>query len=141
MRTIRLIGKRRNEVCIKPFDFYSFGHIIMGTYILLITAVITFLIVDDILIALLIGLIGCFIGGIGWEFFENMVLVNTKYKFNRVKDSLVNSLTDQILVMIGAIIQYNICLLPFNSFILFTIIFSGILWSLYFYCKRRTLCE
>lgn len=54
------------------------------------------------LLAILLSYLCCLVGGLIWEFFENICIVDMKK--NKREDSPVNSLMDVLLVFLGAII-------------------------------------
>lgn len=113
----------------------------MGMVIFIIASFIAMLF-DTFRSALLIGLIACFVGGIVWELFENTVLVNTRLKFNRTKDSWINSITDQIFVVVGSIVEFNLFATEnLYMFLALNTIIIVMLFYFYFICKRKTICK
>ncbi len=94
------------EVGISAFDFYSFGHICMGIGIFLFFSL--FYVVpmlhgtsDKPWLKLWMVWAITFAIGIAWEFFENIVLYDMGLKFEGRRDSIINSISDIILVGIG----------------------------------------
>jgi len=138
--TIRGIATKKEDVCLKALDFYSFGHIIMGIVLFIISVFISCVFTNDLGIIILVGVITCFAGGIIWEIFENIVLLKTRIKFNERRDTWANSMTDQLLVVLGCITQVfifntaNIFIISVFDTILITILF----W-LFYKTKKMTL--
>lgn len=85
------------------FDYFSFGHIIMGIAAFIITYFIASL-TSTIIPYSLLGFVIAFLFGWFWEVLENNFLWEIGKKFENKKDSLNNSLSDQMFVMIGAIL-------------------------------------
>ena len=102
-RIKKIIATCVKEVDICPLDCFSISHVnsgIISYYISFWLFAIIFKM--DSLLAILLSYLCCLVGGLIWEFFENICIVDMKK--NKREDSPVNSLMDVLLVFFGSII-------------------------------------
>lgn len=86
-----------------PLDLCSISHFISG----IIAYFISFWLFTNIFniipfSAILLSYICSLVGGLIWEFFENIFIIDMKK--NKRQDSPINSLTDVVLVFLGSIV-------------------------------------
>ena len=118
-----------------PLDVYSIAHLIAGVITYYI-GFFLFLFYIDPLSAIFLSYICALVGGLVWEFIENINLVDMKR--NKRADSPVNSLMDVLLVFLGAILgAYTYDLWDTNW--IFNIILLGALFA--FYGAGRIITE
>ena len=84
-----------------PLDVYSISHLIAGIISYYISFFIFFFF-RNALAAVFLSYVVALIGGLVWEFYENILIIDMKR--NKRQDSPINSLTDVLLVFFGSII-------------------------------------
>ena len=97
----KLIGTCVAEVDRYPLDVYSISHLISGIISYYISFFI-FLFFMNELSAIFLSYVVALVGGLIWEFLENITFVEVKR--NKRQDSPINSLTDVVLVFLGSIV-------------------------------------
>lgn len=134
---MKLIGTCKEEVNQKPVDFYSIGHILFGyiSYVISLAVII----LNNLPNSFEYALTSTIIIAIIWELFENNVLVNTRFKFNRCKDSLNNSLMDVIFCFFGGLAGLIISFNGFDSLFIGSVYFIFTTFVSYEVCKTKTL--
>jgi len=100
-----------SEVNLSMFDFFSFGHICMGIVVFALLSLISTLrnLIDPKNFKVkmshwLAFLIGTIVFGIFWEFIENTILYEWGLKYQNRQDSIVNAISDIILVGLGGLL-------------------------------------
>lgn len=112
----------QSEISQSMFDFFSFGHIAMGIVVFSILTLIStlrnlvdpqhFIIKNSHWIAFLIGTI---IFGIFWEIVENTLLLDWGLKYHNRPDSIINAISDVILVGVGGLICWGFAYLLYEK--------------------------
>ena len=100
---MKIFGTKLTEVDLYPLDFFSISHFVSG----IIAYYISFFLFVEIfkmipLSAILLSYVCAFVGGLIWEFFENIFIIDMKE--NKRQDSPINSLMDVVLVFLGSIV-------------------------------------
>ena len=98
-----LIAITRECVSLAAFDFFSFAHVLMGIIIFLVYSLF-YVFQKNPLYSLNESVIFVLIAGILWEIIENTIVFSLGCKFEGRKDSILNSITDIILVLGGGFI-------------------------------------
>jgi len=140
-----MIATNKEEIGIKPMDFYSIAHILMGMIAHIVGTTFALLFVPPYP-ANLIGIISAIVFSLMWEIFENNILIKTKYKNlftperKGRKDSLNNSLTDEVFVVLGTTIEFCLYLTGSVEIVFYANlgIINGLLW-LFYYLRKRTI--
>jgi len=141
---MKLVGKSEKDLDKYPLDFFSIGHFILGHLTCIIIFFMALFIPFEYLrngILQHFLLITC-IFGLGWEIFENNVLINTKLKKER--DSLNNSLCDILCVILGSIMCAFIIFHFFENLLIFvfiTVILLTIEFSFFYVCGFVTYAQ
>ena len=99
---MKIFGTKLTEVDLYPLDFFSISHFVSG----IIAYYISFWLFYEIfnmnsLSAILLSYVCSLVGGLIWEFFENICIIDMKE--NKRQDSPINSLTDTVFVFLGSI--------------------------------------
>lgn len=134
---MRGIANCKEDVSKKPIDFYSIGHILFGYISFLVSLSICVLLQTINPIEYALVSTQCI--AVMWEIFENNILIKTKYKFGKCKDSLENSLFDIIFVFLGGVAGAILCYNGFDNIIIGTVYFVFTSFVAYVVCKRLTL--
>jgi len=106
---IPLVGTVEEYVGRSPLDFYSWGHIELGiaSFLLLsLLITVTEALIGPALLSWWHIIVIIIIIAIFWELFENTVLYALGAKFENRRDSLINSLWDIILAVIGGLVMW-----------------------------------
>jgi len=130
-----IIGTTRKDVNEAWIDFYSIGHLVLGFVVFFISYWFSLLVLRIQFREYLT--IFTLIFAVLWELFENICLVKTRFKFDKRKDSVENSLFDIVFVFFGAIICYIMSLL--EAFIIIGFLFMIIGVSVMEVCAILTL--
>jgi len=132
-----IIGTTRKSVNEAWIDFYSIGHIVLGFVVFFVSYWFSLLVLRIqfreylTIFTLVIAVL--------WELFENICIVKTKYKFDKRKDSVENSLFDIVFAFFGAIICYIMSLFEYDAFIIFGFLFMILSISAMEVCAILTL--
>jgi hypothetical protein len=108
---MKWIAKKQDELSKIPIDFYSVGHIVLGQIAHTTSTSICLLITGNLFFSIVVGIVAGLFISLFWEVFENMYLYKTNFKNfftpeqNRQKDTLENSLFDQLFAFIGVCIS------------------------------------
>jgi len=104
---MKIVAKTIEDIDITPIDFFSVGHIIFGMIAYLVCNVVIYALGFHKLFqeysfaaALIVSWL--------WEILENSALLRTRMKFEKRRDDLFNSLTDQGFALIGIVIMVTI---------------------------------
>lgn len=97
----KIIGTCIADVDRYPFDCFSISHLVSGIISYYISFFLFCFFMDE-LSAVFLSYVVALVGGLAWEFIENINLVDMKR--NKRADSPVNSLMDVLLVFFGSII-------------------------------------
>ena len=98
----KFVAQSESEITQKPIDIYTIGHFITGIVAYLCLFPFFEMIFPSEYRS--ITLISVLFLAILWEYFENFLLIKTRFKFNKKMDSLKNSLTDIVATGIGGVI-------------------------------------
>ena len=127
----KFIATSIDEVDTLPLDCFSISHLNAGilTYFICYWLFIFFI---EPLSAIFLSYLTATIGGLIWEFVENISLIDMKR--NERQDSPINTLVDVLLVFLGSVIG---CIL-YNTDWIFKIILIGSLILVYFIARILT---
>jgi uncharacterized protein YacL len=110
------------EVSQVVFDFFSFAHICMGIVFFAGISLISTLrnLVDPNNFKIkkrhwIVFIIGTIIFGIVWEIVENTLLFELGWKYQNQQDSIINIVSDIILVSLGGLICYGFAFLMYEK--------------------------
>lgn len=121
-----MIARTREDYGIAAVDPFSFGHFLKG-YILNMTFFTFYIpLFTNMLLILFISVL--------WELIENSNYLREYIKFNKKKDSLVNSVSDIIFAILGALAFFLVSLTSFTTIIMISLILGVI--SLIFFGIR-----
>ena len=99
----KFIGSCIEDIDRYPLDFCSINHFISGIIAYFIGFWLFYKIFGmNHLSAILLSYVCSLLGGLIWEFFENIFIIDMKK--NKRQDSPINSLTDVVLVFLGSIL-------------------------------------
>ena len=127
----KIIATSTDEIAILPIDCYSISHLNAGILAYFICYWVFIFFIEP-LSAMFLSYLTATVGGLIWEFTENIFLIDTKP--NKQVDSPINSLTDVALVFLGSVIG---CILWDTDWI-FKIILIGSLVLVYLIARILT---
>jgi len=133
---MELIGRKPEDISSNCFvDFFSIGHILFGyiAYMLFFSLFIFSPIIGKVEMALFMSQNVGFL----WEFLENYLLINTKFKFQGKQDCLGNSLFDIAFVTGGGFLGALTFAMP-NPFMIGTLASLG-LFSIFKIIEKRVM--
>lgn len=134
-----MIGRTKNEVNQCAVDFYSIGHVLFGY----LTFFLSYFILSHIGIieTRLYSIIAVLLVALLWELVENIMLSNTRFKFNCSKDSVENSLFDIVFCFIGGVLGEIFSFLPTYYYFSVSFVFTVIMIILLEGCFKLTINE
>lgn len=134
---VRFIGSCTEDVSSNCYtDYYSIGHILFGYISFLVSIFIWSFLGFGAILEL--SLVSSIMVGVFWELFENTILVDTRFKFNKKQDCLENSLSDIIFVFIGAIAGIILAYISIEQLIIGSVYFTITTYIAYDLSKKIT---
>ncbi len=121
-----IIARTKEDYGIAAVDPFSLGHFLKGYVLHMIFFILFIPLFISLLLILFISVL--------WEIIENSNFLRAYVKFNKKKDSVVNSGSDITFTILGAIAFFFVSLTNFYSIILISIIIN--LVSLIFFGIR-----
>ncbi|MFW9785537.1 MAG: DUF2585 family protein [Candidatus Heimdallarchaeota archaeon] len=111
-----------SEVSQVLFDFFSFAHVCMGIVCFAVLSLVSTLrnLVDPNNFKVekwhwIAYIIGTIVFGIVWEIIENTIGMNMGWKYQNQQDSIVNIISDIILVSLGGLICFGFAQLLYEK--------------------------
>lgn len=120
---MKFISKSKTDYGVSAIDPFTIGHFLKG-YILNMIMFIYFVPqLIDLLLILFISVV--------WELFENLHFIRLLIKFNKQRDSLINSISDVTFTIVGAIFFIFVSRLSYILILVISIVL-GIVAALFF---------
>jgi hypothetical protein len=121
-----ILARTKEDYGIAAVDMFSLGHFLKGYVLNMIFFIYFIPIFTSMLLIFFISVL--------WEFIENSNYLRGYIKFNKKKDSLVNSVSDVLFAMVGALVFFFVSLTDFFTIIIISLVLSCI--SLIFFGIR-----